>query len=98
MVHLAGWQKVAGYCGIGYFFLFAVALFGFDANLEDGLGAKEWVDRAYDGNALRWFGAAAIPAVMLWLWFAAGVRERLAWGMGWSPMRAIGWAAATGLT
>lgn len=98
MVHLARWQRVTGWCGVGFFILMAAAFFGFEPDLGESLSAAEFVDRASEGDALRWFSALGIPAMILWLWFAAGVRERLAWGWGWTPLRALGWAAAVGAT
>ena len=96
MVHLARWQRITGWCGIFFFLLMALAFLGFNPDLSNDLSSKEFVDNATKDDAVLLFGAFAVPALMLWLWFAAGMRERLSWGMGWSPLRAIGWGAAIG--
>jgi hypothetical protein len=96
MVHLARWQRITGWCGIFSFLLIALAYFGFDADLNTDLSAAKFMERATDGDTLRTQGAFLSAGLLVWLWFAAGLRERLSWGMGWSPLRAIGWSCAIG--
>jgi hypothetical protein len=96
MVHMARWQRITGWCGIFFFLMMALAFFGFYTDLAGVDSPKEFVDQATDNDAVLRFSALGVPAMLVWLWFAAGVRERLSWGMGWSPLRAIGWASAIG--
>jgi hypothetical protein len=96
MVHMARWQRISGWCGIFFFLLMAMAFFVWYPDLSDDLSPAKFVDEASKDNAVLLFSAFAVPSMLLWLWFAAGMRERLSWGMGWTPLRAIGWASAIG--